>query len=228
MAVASLASAASVPAALRGGSPFSLSDPQKQLEDLTEHYALGVLLGLALFVKSMLGVVAVAALGAQAARLHPTRSALGGGLAAAAFLAHAARGLWFAAIEPAAGVRFFDGDPATRQAMLIFLQHNLLYHHFFNWLYIVFGGMGFALLGWALWPQVRRLAAALGLAATAHAAHFPATLYHYYSVHVLNRRLPMLSLLTETGVWLFPGLAFLIASIWLRALSETAIQEPQR
>jgi len=220
VAVASLTSALSVSVALRQGVPFTLSDPEQQLDFLARHYSQGVMLGLMLFVKSVLGVVAVAAVAISAAGVHPTRAALGGSFAAAGFLAHAARGLWFAAIEPAAAVRFAGGDAATRQAMLTFLQLNLLYHHFFNWLYIVFAGMGFALLGWALWPEARRLGGAFWLAGAAHAVHFPATLTHYYSVFMWKRQLPLLSLFTETAAWLFPGLAFLLAALWLQALSE--------
>ncbi len=220
VAVASLTSAVSVSVALRQGVPFTVSDPEKQLDFLAQHYSRGVMLGLMLFVKSMLAVVAMAAVGVSAARVHPTRAVLGGSFAAAGFLAHAARGIWFAAIEPAAAVRFAGGDPTTRQAMLTFLQLNLLYHHFFNWLYIVFAGMGFALLGWALWPEVRRLGGALWLAGASHAVYFPVTMTHYYSVFMWNRQLPLLSLFTETAIWLFPGLAFLLAALWLQALSE--------
>lgn len=222
-AVAYLAAAAAMPAVQQKAPPFTLADPRRQLEEVVEFFALGVTLGVMQFVQGLAGVVAVVALAAHAP--HPTRALFGGCLAAAGFLVQAARGIWFASVEPTAGLLFAGAtDESSRQAMLLFLHHNLLFQHFFNWLYVFFAGVGFAFLAWALWERVERVAAAFALAAAVHAVYFPLLMFVHYSTRISGRPLPRLMLLAEMAVWLFPGLALLLGFLWLKQLAERAVE----
>ena len=223
--MAHLAAAAATPLAHRRALPFTLVDPERQLEEVVRFFALGVTLGVMKFVQGLAGVVAVVALAARS--VHSTRALFGGGFAALGFLVQALRGVWFAAVEPSAGILFAASpDGASRQAMVVFLHHNLLFQHLFNWSYIFFGGVGFAFLAWALWEEAERVAAAFALAAAVHACYFPLLMSVHYSTRVLERPFPLLMLLAESAVWLFPGLAFLLAFLWLKQLAESGPRGP--
>ena len=226
VAIAYLAAAAATPVAHQRAEPFTLADPEHQLEEVVRFFALGVVLGVMKFVQGVAGVVAVVALSARS--LHPTRALFGGGFAALGFLVQALRGIWMAAVEPSAGILFVAApDEGSRQAMVVFLHHNLLFQHLFSWLYIFFAGVGFAFLAWALWEVAERVAAAFALAAVVHACYFPLLMFLHYSTRVMERPFPQLMLVAEIAVWLFPGLAFLLGFLWLKQLKETGTGMPE-
>ena len=225
VAIAYLAAAAATPVAQQRAAPFTLAEPEHQLKEVVRLFALGVTLGVMKFGQGVAGVVAVVALAARS--LHPTQALLGGGFAALGFLVQALSGIWMAAVEPSAGILFVASpDEASRQAMVVFLHHNLLFQHLFSWLYIFFAGVGFGFLAWALWEVAERVATAFALAAAVHACYFPLLMFLHYSTRVMERPFPQLMLLAEIAVWLFPGLAFLLGFLWLRQLSETRTGGP--
>ena len=219
VAIAYLAAAAATPVAQQRAAPFTLVEPARQLEEVVSLFALGVILGVMKFGQGVAGVVAVVALAARS--LHPTRALFGGGFAALGFLVQAVRGIWMAAVEPSAGILFVASpDEAARQAMVVFMHHNLLFQHLFSWLYVFFAGVGFAFLAWALWEEVERVATAFVLAAAVHACYFPLLMFLHYSTRMVERPFPQLMLVAEIAVWLFPGLAFFLGFLWLKQLSE--------
>ena len=223
VAVAYLAAAFAMPEAQRQSPPFTPADPQKQLEDVARLFALAITVGLLQLAQALAGVVACVALAAHGAR--PTHAFFGGGFAVLAFLALAARGVWSAAVETSAGVQFIAarGQPLA-DSMVTFLHHNLLFQHFFNWFYVLFAGGGLLLLAWSLSPRDRRLAAALGVAGITYLVYFPVVMFVYHSTRVHGRPFPAVMLLAEVAVWLFPGLAFLLAFLWLRLLALAAVR----
>lgn len=216
--IAYLAAAFAVPTAARDVAPFTLADPRKQLEEVAQLFFLAVLVGVLLFAQGFAGIVAVAALAARAPRKDS--ALLGGAFAGIAFVAQALRGVWSAGVETSAGIQFASAPSNEyREAAVLFLYHNLQYQHFFSWSYIFFAGVGFAFLGWAVWPAAPRLGPALVVAAGTYAVYFPVMMWLYYSTRVAGRPHPALLLVTEVAVWLFPGLAFLLAFFWLRRLA---------
>ena len=80
VAIAYLAAAAATPVAHQRAAPFTLVEPERQLEEVVRLFALGVTLGVMIFGQAVAGVVAVVALAARS--LRPTRALFGGGFAA--------------------------------------------------------------------------------------------------------------------------------------------------